>query len=266
MDQKKTKTVKSPFKEKSSLEKEITAFINKHKSTISNQATRMSDYFEMYCFNYVVRFYENSGYNVSIENLINKKYRYKCSTSGVQSNFSYFLISKSKEDESLEFEIQHNLAIQSSHCDDIFTTPDICVIRKNSILETTDYYERTKRRFCYVENQSMMSFFEVKHFAPFPELLFSFIGTVNELRKEIMTNELEEVTPVQLAPSIMLSGKPNKQTKRIKEVLEGRYRINIFFDLFDSGVSTFSKKNTSKLYTVGKVPESDSLDEELDLL
>lgn len=51
------KTLKtiSPFKEKALLEKEIIAFVNKFKSTLANQATRMSDFFEMSCFNHIVK-------------------------------------------------------------------------------------------------------------------------------------------------------------------------------------------------------------------
>ena len=45
----------SPFKEKALLEKEIIEFVNKFKATVSNQATRMSDFFEMSCFNHIVQ-------------------------------------------------------------------------------------------------------------------------------------------------------------------------------------------------------------------
>ncbi len=245
----------SPFKDQAVLEKEIAAFINKFKATVANQAKRISDFFEMSCYNYIVRFYELNGYTPIIENLQNGKYRYKCSTSGVQSNFSNFKISKKVGIRKYEFEIQHNLAVQSSHDDEIFTTPDISIIKRNKVKESTTYYD-TARRFCFVENNDLISFCEVKQFNPFPELIFNFIGIVNELRKGIMTNDAKEEKPIHIAPSLMISGKANKQAQKIKEKLEERYCINIIYDIFNSGHGTFSRYQINELRCAGKLPST----------
>lgn len=255
-----TKTTKkttstSPFKSHTQFEKEIREFANKYKTIVVNQAKRTSDYFEMTCYNYIIRFYENNGYDVSVENLQSGKYRYKCSPSGIQSNFSHFLVSKKVKNRRKNFEIQHNVAIQSSQDDEIFTTPDIAIIKKGKVKYTKDYYD-TKTTFSYVENKNLISFCEVKQFNPFPELLFNFIGVVNELKKEYMTDEGKDESPPHIAPSLMISGKPNKQTKRIRESLENRYCINIFYDLFYSATYTFSKGNVSQIRKTGKKPSS----------
>jgi len=246
------KKTASPFKDVELFEKEIKAFVNKFKVTVSNHAKRISDYFEMSCYNLIVRFYENNGYKVLVQNLQDGKYRYKCSPSGIQSNYSFFLVSKQVGKKKYEFEIQHNLAAQSSFSKDIFTNPDIVVIKKGTSKTTTKYYA-TKRRFSYVKNTDLITFFEVKNFNPFPELIFNFIGIVNELRNDILTNSAVSKRPIHLAPSLMVSGKPNKQTARIKQSLEERYCINILYDLFDSGISTFSKAKQSELRTTGKL-------------
>ena len=204
----------------------------------------------MSCYNYVVKFYELNGYILVIENLQAGKYRYKCSTSGIQSNFSNFVVTKTIEQKVVEFEIQHNLAVQSSHTPEIFTTPDICVIKRKGV-EISDSYYDTKRRFCFVKNSNMITFFEVKQFNPFPELVFNFIGIINELRKEILANNAEILLPIHLAPSLMISGKPNKQTQKIKEILEQRYCINIIYDIFNSGSGTFSRNGIIQLRTTG---------------
>ena len=255
--EKKTTTWKktSPFKDKDLLEKEITEFVNKFKATIANQATRISDFFEMSCFNHIVGFYELNDYTVSIKNLQIGKYRYKCSTAGIQSNFSHFLVKKKIGRKKYEFEIQHNLAIQSSHTNELFTTPDIAIIKKEKVKETTDYYD-SNRRFCFVKNRDFITFCEVKQFNPFPELIFNFIGVVNELRKDILTNTEKEQLPIHIAPSLMVSGKPNKPTQKIKEKLEERYCINIIYDIFNSGTETFSRRKIAELRTTGKKPSS----------
>lgn len=222
-----------------------------------NQSKRISDYFEMSCFNHIVHYYELNDYVITIENLQNGKYRYKCSTSGNQINFSHFNATKQTDNQIYEFEIQHNLAVQSSYDSEIFTTPDIAVIEKGKVKSKTDYYE-SKRVFSYVENINLQSFCEVKQFNPFPELIFNFIGIVNELKHEILTDTAEQIEPIQIAPSLMISGKPNKQTQKIKESLEKRYCINIIFDLFYSGTDTFSKKKVMNLRRVGKCPAANT--------
>ena len=67
-----------------------------------------------------------------------------------------------------------------------------------------------------------------------------------------------EHNPIHIAPSLMISGKPNKQTKNIKISLEKRYCVNILFDLFYSATYTFSKGNVSNLRKTGKNPVANS--------
>lgn len=236
----------SPFKDHILFEDEIKAFSNKYKTIVVNQAKRTSDYFEMTCFNYIVRFYELSGYNLEVKNLQDGKYRYKCSPSGIQYNFSHFEASIIIKNKKLCFEIQHNLAVQSSQDEKIFTTPDISVIKKGKVKYTKEYYD-TKTTFSFVENKNLMTFCEVKQFNPFPELLFNFIGVLNELRVDYMYDNVKTDESTHIAPSLMISGKPNKQTIAIKNSLENRYCINILYDLFYESSSIFSKKNIYKL-------------------
>jgi len=252
-----TKKVKksSPFKDFALFEKEIKDFANKYKTIVVNQSKRTSDYFEMTCFNYIVRFYELNGFKLEPKNLQAGKYRYKCSPAGIQSNFSHFEASIELEQMNFFYEIQHNLAVQSSHDIKIFTSPDISIIKKGSVRYSKTYYD-TKTTFSFVENVDLMTFCEVKQFNPFPELLFNFIGVLNELKKEYMTDNGLKLTPDHIAPSLMISGKPNKQANNIKVSLEDRYCINIIFDLFYTATFTFSKGNINELRKTGKKPSS----------
>lgn len=232
---------KSPFRNLQEFEKEITDFTNKHKLEIVEHSKKISNYFEISSFNNLVRYYKNKGYSASPQNLIGGKYRYKCSPAGIQSNFSFFLISKKNRNIDYEYEIHHNLAVQSSHGDDIFTTPDIVVIDKSSVKYSDQYYT-TKKKFSFVENVNMKTFCEVKNFNPFPELLFNFIGVLNELRKEYLEGKLQNHSPVQIAPTLIISGKGSKPTNLIKEKLEERYNVNIIYDVFYQGRYFFTKR------------------------
>ena len=253
--EKETKQTKktSPFKNFTLFEKEITDFANKYKTTVVNQAKRTNEYFEMTCFNYIVRFYELNGYSLEVKNLQSDKYRYKCSPAGIQSNFSHFEATIKVGKRNLSFEIQHNLAVQSSQDELLFTSPDISVIKKGKVKYTKEYYD-TKTTFSYVENKDLMTFCEVKQFNPFPELLFNFIGVLNELKVEYMTDNGLSLPSAHIAPSLMISGKPNKQTNTIRKSLENRYCINIIYDLFYNATFTFSKGNINDLRKTGKKP------------
>ncbi len=251
-------TPKSPFKDIGLFETEITSFINRFKTIVATHSKRVSDYFEMSCFNDVVQFYNLKGYTITVQNLQQNEYRYKCSTAGIQSNFSHFNAEIFNNNKTEEYEIHHNLAVQSSHDIELFTTPDITIIKKNKIQTTIGYYD-TRRRFSFVNNEDMMSFCECKQFNPFPELIFNFIGVVNELRHEIIKNNyidntIKDTRSVHIAPSLMISGKPNKQASKIKSSLENRYCINIIYDLFYSRTITFSKKNISALRIAERLP------------
>ena len=86
----------------------------------------------MSCFNYIVQYYEDCGFEVEIQNLRDNKYRYKCSTTGNHENFSHFSARKGIDPEN-DIQIHHNLAIESMFDNEIYTTPDITVIKKSSI-------------------------------------------------------------------------------------------------------------------------------------
>ena len=249
----------NPFKKVEDFESEINDFLKRNKTFISNQGKRISDYFEMSCYNYIVRFYQNQGFVLEVKNLIAKKFKYKLSPSGYPENFSFFEIRlKTIFEEELKeicFEIHHNLTVQSGHQNDIYLTPDISVINKDSIVSDKDHYlvENSTKKFCYVENKNLQTFCEVKNFNPFPELLFNFIGLYNELKKEVLDNESQREFPHHLAPSLMISGKGNVHSERIKKSLEARYKINLLYDLFEHGLRSFSIFNSKYLKQIGSL-------------
>ena len=77
------------------------------------------------------------------------------------------------------------------------------------------------------------------------------IGTVNELCPCVISNTATEHLPIHIAPSLMISGVPNRHTKNIKESLEGRYCINIIFNMFHTATKTFLKSRIKELSTTG---------------
>lgn len=167
----------NPFKDYKELTRDIESYLKRNNRTIFEQSKRISDFFEMACYNNIVRFYENTGHIVSIKNTQKNKFRYKCTTAGDPNNYSYFEI-KSKKKGGNIFEIRHNVNVQSFHKNDIYTTPDIVIVKENCLSVDPLFYS-SKTQYYFIPNDSLISFCECKNLNAFPELLFNFIGVVN---------------------------------------------------------------------------------------
>ncbi len=244
----------TPFKAPSDFEKELTDFSNKYKVLLAEHAKRISDYFEMTCYNLVIRYYEKKGYELEVQNLQGGKFKFKCSPTGLIKNFSYFKASK-KRDQGIDevVYIYHNATAQSAFDKKVFTTPDIVVSNSNTPAETKDYYT-TKKTLSYIPRESLVSFCEAKHLTPFPELMLNFIGTVHELKPDCVDDNKEHPDSDHIAPSLMMSGTFGRPTRRIQHSFEKRYYVNFFDNLFeDISVRLFlSKYGIEQIATLGK--------------
>ncbi len=239
----------SPFKDKDEFERELTSFANKFRTTIAEHSTRINSYFEMSCFNMIVHYYELQGFIASVENIIAGRFKFKCSPTGLLENFSYMRVTKDEKC----YRIYHNASVQSAHDDDVYTTPDIVVSEDIEPTITTDYY-KTKKRFSFFPNNRIITFCEAKHLVPFPELMLSFIGTVNELKPMCLSLEKQyNESEMHIAPSLMMSGSQSKPTDRIANSLQKRYFVNMLSDLFvEPYKTTFSQLNFLSLATLNK--------------
>lgn len=238
----------NPFKDLNQLTRDIESYLKKNRTSIYNNSKRISDFFEMACYNNIVRFYENNGYNVEIKNLKRSKFNYKCTTAGNPDNYSYFEIERVNGKTIFKFDIRHNINVQSYHNINIYTTPDICILKPESILIDEDFYD-SKMKYYYVKNSALISFCEVKNFNPYPELLFNFIGIVNELKPNLM-KVIKRSGENHIATSLMISGKSNNHAEKIIKSLQTRYHINILSDLFNIGGITFSRHAINRIKKV----------------
>ena len=62
--------------------------------------------------------------------------------------------------------------------------------------------------------------------------------------------------PDHIAPSLMISGQPNRPAQRIIDQLHLKYYINIIPDIFHSGAYTFSRGNVEGLKFIGGMSSS----------
>ncbi len=223
----------TPFKAAADFEKELVTFANKYKTIIHDHSDKISDYFEISCYNMIIKYYEHRGYKMQVRNLKGGKFKYKCSPNGHLENFSYFcaMIHNGGNSEDV-FYIFHNATVQSAHDKKVFTSPDIVVSKVDKSRYTDDHYQ-TKMKLSYLPNADVITFCEAKHLSPFPELMLNFIGTVNELKPLCLTENGYD-TVDHIAPSLMMSGSESKPCKTIRESLERRYFVNFFDNMFNN--------------------------------
>ena len=253
----------TPFKASEDFEKELIDFSRRFKTLIADHSKRISDYFEMSCYNLVIRYYEKKGYELTVQNLRGGKFKFKCSPTGLLKNFSYFKAVKKEAGEGEDmFYIYHNATVQSSFDENVYTTPDIVVSKNNKPSETKDYYA-TKKTLSYIPPESLISFCEAKHLTPFPELMINFIGTVHELKPDCLCEDGKCQETDHIAPSLLMSGSLGKPTKRIKESFERRYYVNFFDNLFEAVAisSLLTKSEIKHIATLNKKREH-AMDEE----
>ncbi|OJV64964.1 MAG: hypothetical protein BGO41_15370 [Clostridiales bacterium 38-18] len=224
---------------------DIRKFLKTNKAVIGSYSKRISDIFEISVYNSIVRYYQDNNYTVIPKNLYGNVFKYKLSPNGYPSNFSFFEVEKKIGKKVMSYEVRHNLTVESFHSTGIYMTPDISVIKKGSIVTTTPLtVSKTLRAINFVKSSDVISFYEAKNFVPFPELIFNFIGIVNELipkcLKKTSSNGIEHI-----APSIVISGKGNDHTDNIKKALETRYCINC---IYNNSIKTIKgRKSTVKI-------------------
>ncbi len=174
---------------------------------------------------------------------------------GYPHNFSYFIISKTyqykKHPKTFQYEIRHNVPVQSKHDNSIFITPDIAVCKSSVITsKRIPQYYKSRRKFYYIPNQSLVSFAEAKHYNPSPEMIINFIGVVNELTPHLLKKLNTNSRPAHIAPSLIISGKGSYHARIIKRSLQGRYSVNIFLGVFSSRSQIYSKHKRGGVVTI----------------
>lgn len=246
---------KSPFKENSEFRKLIGAFLGNYGAVFAQEAKRTSAFFEIAAYNDLVKFYENSGYEVKPRNLMaqSKQFVYAMSPNAKPAKCSYFVATKKyKDGRNVVFEIRHNLRVQSAHDQDVFVTPDYAVIERNSIEAVKlPYYFYGKADYHFVPADAVRTFAETKHYNPSPELVINFVGLVNEITPASLSNAMPSKRPKHIAPSLFVSGIGSAHVKKIQKSLMDRYQLNIFLGLFAYPSQVYSGKNQVNVIKVG---------------
>lgn len=201
------------------------AFIREYGSFIRSHAKRISSLVEIAIYNSIVSYYDEEGYTLKVKNLgPRKSFRYKLSPTGLIENFSYF--EAISPDATATLQILHNTKIQSAHNERLYYTPDVVVCEEDGAVTRK---LKGSRKDSYIINKHLITFVEIKHLVPFPEVLFSFTGLVQEFAPTFITGTVSSADKGHLTPMIVFTGVPSKHAERIKKALTKRYGINIVY-------------------------------------
>lgn len=215
-------------------------FVGIHGYFFRQNAGRISSLVEISVYNSIVQFYRNRDYTVTGENLGPKKsFRYKLTANGLADNYSYFVAKKGR----VQVHILHNVRLQSAHDDHLYFTADVVVTNENG---ATTQRLKSGRRHSFVANGHIITFVEVKHLNPFPEVLFNFMGLVLEFMPGFVKGHYEiKQGGYRLCPIIAFTGAGSEHTEKIQASLTTRYGINIAFGTSRQAgrISDFSEMN-----------------------
>ena len=107
-------------------------------------------------------------------------------------------------------------------------------------------FAESKIRHSFIPNDRLVTFIEVKHLNPFPEIVFSFTGLLLEFSPKCVLAWKAGSAGNHPCPAMVFSGDGSKHTRRIINSLSGRYGINFVTGLqsTDARIPKGSFQNT----------------------
>jgi hypothetical protein len=183
--------------QKDRLTSQVSDFLTRHKAAIYEISRHSTHVFEAVCFVIFARYYEEIGYQLEPENLIEDKFRFRWTTNGYPWNYSYFAVLSPElenEEGSAVFEIYHNQKVTGAWVEvekqDEGEIPpmfavDIAVAEAGCLPKLPRGHKRTYEHY-WIENRRLLTFAEAKKLTAYPMLLAQFLGIVHEIKPEFL--------------------------------------------------------------------------------
>lgn len=183
--------------QKDRLTRQVSDFLNRHKAAIYEISRNGTHIFEAVCFVIFARYYEEIGYQLRPENLLEGKFRFRWTTNGFPWNYSYFAVLSPEienEEGSALFEIYHNQKVTGAwveveNQDEGEIPPmfavDVAVAEAGCLPKLPQGHKRTNEHY-WIENSRLLTFAEAKKLTAYPMLLAQFLGIVHEIKPEFV--------------------------------------------------------------------------------
>lgn len=221
------------------LSNRIYNFLARHRTEISEIASHASNVFEAACFVIFAIHYEEAGYRLRPENLLEGRFRFRYSTSGYPWNFSYFAVLANEiatEGNAVLFEIRHNQKVvgawvdtEGESEDKALFAVDIAVIETGSLPDLSQGHKRTNEPY-WVENDRLITFAEAKKLTAYPMLLAQFLGIVHEIKPEFLRVGKQEIPEMFWSqshppPTLLTANHLTQGTKKVLQSFEERQLV-----------------------------------------
>jgi hypothetical protein len=171
--------------------------------------------------------YRLNGYTVTVNNLVEGRFRVKLSARGYPWNYSWFTVSRGD----VRFEIHTNVAVESAHGDDGVYVVDVGVCIADRIPRSRPL----QGKWTALDNHDLATFVEAKKLVVYPMLLAQFVGIVHEIRPECLLPPPKGHSEVgHHDPALVSTGHPAATSLAIAQGFEKRgFRIAVIpsFDL-----------------------------------
>jgi len=152
-------------------------FVTTHKTTFSEISSRQSQLLELAAVVAVHEHYRSNDYITTVVGAVQGTFVVKTSTRGHPSKYSRIVVEK----DGTAAEIHMNLLVRGAHDEGIYCV-DVAIVTAGSVPVMVD---RGQKWRC-VENESLITFAEVKRLVVYPMLLAQFIGIVHEIKPRFL--------------------------------------------------------------------------------
>lgn len=190
-------------------------FVRAHKTAFSEISARESQLLELAAVVAVHEHYRSNDYTTSVVGAAGGTFVVKTGTRGHPSRYSRIRVEKN----GVAAEIHMNLLVRGAHDEGVYCV-DVGIVQPGVVPDTVS----RKQKWICVENQSLITFAEVKRLVVYPMLLAQFIGIVHEIRPAF----LEAPAPagfdrhLHLPPTLMALGHFSGNAAAIARAYERR--------------------------------------------
>ncbi len=218
----------------SAISEALKDFVRAHKTAFSEIPARESQLLELAAVVAVHEHYRSNDYVTTVIGAVGGTFVVKTGTRGHPSRYSRIRVEK----HGAAAEIHMNLLVRGAHDEGVYCV-DVGVVQPDVVPDTVS----RKQKWICVENESLITFAEVKRLVVYPMLLAQFIGIVHEIKPMF----LQAPAPAgfdrhqHLPPTLMALGHFSGNAAAIARAYERRSILLCIAENFDVRIAAHRK-------------------------
>jgi hypothetical protein len=209
-------------------------FCGTHKTAFSDISQRQSQLLELAAIVGIQEHYRSNGYVTTIIGTVDGTFVVKTGTRGHPARYSRIRVEK----DGVAAELHMNLLVRGAHDEGVYCV-DVGVVQPLVVPEKA----ARKQKWICVENESLITFGEVKRLVVYPMLLAQFVGIVHEIKPGFLADPAPEGFDRyrHLPPVLMALGHFSGNSAAIVRAYEGRSIRLCIAENFDVRIAAHRK-------------------------